>query len=325
MGKTFLGVDVGSSKTHALVVDETGRMIGFGRSGPGNHEGVGNDGFFAAVHTAVDESLSNSGISVGDLSGAGFGISGYDWPSERNLFMDLLKGLDLACPYDIVNDTCLGLLAGTSNGWGVAVVAGTGCNCWGWTKGRSQVGHVTGSGMWMGEGAGASELVERAVQMVAFQWAKRGPETKLTKLFIKLTGAKNSDDLLEGLTTGYYDLDSSAAPLVFECAQSGDQVAQDLITWAGTELGELAKCVIRQLGFEQRTVEVVLIGSMYDSGEVLIRPMRENILSLAPGAKLIRLAAPPVIGAAILSMETAGLEPDTEIKQRMMDSVAGLA
>ena len=29
--KYFLGIDVGSSKTHALIVDETGQCVGFGK------------------------------------------------------------------------------------------------------------------------------------------------------------------------------------------------------------------------------------------------------------------------------------------------------
>ena len=37
----FLGIDVGSSKTHALIVEETGRCVGFGKAGGGNHQGAG--------------------------------------------------------------------------------------------------------------------------------------------------------------------------------------------------------------------------------------------------------------------------------------------
>ena len=48
----FLGIDVGSSKTHALIVDETGRWIGFGKSGGGNHQGVG----YAGLTRVIQES-----------------------------------------------------------------------------------------------------------------------------------------------------------------------------------------------------------------------------------------------------------------------------
>ena len=37
----LLGVDGGGSKTHALVADGEGRLLGFGRSGGSNYEAVG--------------------------------------------------------------------------------------------------------------------------------------------------------------------------------------------------------------------------------------------------------------------------------------------
>ena len=40
----YLGADIGSTKTHTLIVDETGRALGFGESGSGNHEDVGYEG-----------------------------------------------------------------------------------------------------------------------------------------------------------------------------------------------------------------------------------------------------------------------------------------
>jgi N-acetylglucosamine kinase-like BadF-type ATPase len=38
MIRYFLGVGVGSTKSHALIGDENGRVTGFGHSGPGNWE-----------------------------------------------------------------------------------------------------------------------------------------------------------------------------------------------------------------------------------------------------------------------------------------------
>ena len=42
--KYYLGVDVGGTKTHALIADDTGQALGFATGGPGNWEGVGYDG-----------------------------------------------------------------------------------------------------------------------------------------------------------------------------------------------------------------------------------------------------------------------------------------
>ena len=175
----------------------------------------------------------------------------------------------------------------------------------------------------MGEGAGASELVHRAMQLVGYSWTKRLPPTKLADLFIEYTGAKDLEDLLAGYTEGPYSgaIGADAAPEIFEVANQGDQVAQDLITWAGNELGVLALTVIRQLEFENLEFEVVLSGSMYEGGDRLIDPMRKTIHEVAPGAKLVRLQVPPVMGAVLLGMEGGDLQPTAEIRETLIQTL----
>ena len=58
----FLGIDVGSSKTHALIVDEMGRCVGFGKAGGGNHQGVGYDGTEKVLQASFTEALKMSGV-----------------------------------------------------------------------------------------------------------------------------------------------------------------------------------------------------------------------------------------------------------------------
>jgi N-acetylglucosamine kinase-like BadF-type ATPase len=306
MTRYFLGVDIGATKSHALIADERGRALGFGQAGPGNHEVVGYDGLRRVLADIVGQAAVSAGISVGGISGAGFGVAGYDWPSERAATMESIATLSFACPYEAVNDALIGLLAGASQGWGLAVIAGTSNNCWGWGPGRRTVGHVTGNGMMFAEYGGAAELVWKARAAVAAEYTCRGPETALTPAFIKAAGAASLEDLLDGLSQGHYHVRAEQAPLVFQVADAGDAVAAECIAWAGRELGSLACGVVRQIGIAERAFEVVLVGSLYNGGERLIRPMRETIHALAPQARLVKLAAPPVVGAVILGMDVAG-------------------
>src|SRR5574339_291190 len=112
---------------------------------------------------------------------------------------------------------------------------------------------------------------------------------------------------MSGYTMYEYQVGAEAARLVFRVASEGDQIARDLICWAGTELGEMANAVIRQLEFENLAFDVVMTGSMFEGGQMLIEPMQKTIHKLAPKARFTRLNIPPVIGAAILGMEAAGI------------------
>lgn len=320
----YLGADLGATKTHTLIVDETGRSLGFGESGPGNHEDVGYDGMLAAMQHGLDMALQAAGLTKADIIGAGFGVAGFDWSSEQDDTAAVIDKLGLSAPYKFVNDTVPGLVAGAEEGWGVVVVSGTGSNCRGWDREHKREGRVTGHGVLMGEGAGGSELLHRGMQLVGYAWSKRGPATALADAFVKHVGAKDLEDLMRGYTTYEYQVGAEAAPIVFRVAQAGDAVAQDLVRWAGIELGEMANAVIRQLEFENLAFDVVMTGSMFEGGPLLIDPMRETIHKVAPRARLVRLQVPPVIGAVILGMEAAGAAATPSIRKTMADTIASI-
>jgi N-acetylglucosamine kinase-like BadF-type ATPase len=307
MRRYFLGVDVGSTKSHVLIADDLGQALGLGTGGCGNPDSVGYDGFAEVLRTATDEALAAAGITRDEIAGAGFGIGGYDWPSQREPILQAIGTLGLDAPLEPVNDAVIGLVAGAEEGWGVAVVAGTSCNCWGWDRDR-RIGRMTGHS-WLGEAAGGSELVLKAIQAVALEWTWRGPPTRLSSAFVELTNAQDVAGLLEGLSAGHIQLGSEAAPLVFRVAAGGDPVAHELILWAGRELGSMANGVIRQLGFEALAFDVVLAGSFFNGSPLLAETMREVILPVAPGARLVRLRVPPVVGGVLLGMEQAGMKP----------------
>ena len=317
----YLGADLGATKTHTLIIDEAGRALGFGESGPGNHESVGYDGMFQSMKSGMEQALRVAGLKKEEISGAGFGVAGFDWSSEYDITASTLERLGLSASYKFVNDSVLGLVAGAEEGWGVVVVSGTGSNCRGWDREHNREGRVTGHGVLMGEGAGGSELMHRCMQLVGYAWSKRGPMTKLADALIEHVGAKDLEDLLRGYTTNEYQIGAEAAPVVFRVAEQGDGVAHDLIHWAGCELGELANAVIRQLEFENLSFDVVMTGSMFEGGQMLIDPMREVIQKLAPIARLVRLNVPPVIGAAILGMEAGGLDVTKTIRDTMKESI----
>jgi N-acetylglucosamine kinase-like BadF-type ATPase len=304
----FLGIDVGSSKTHALIADERGKCIGFGKAGGGNHQGVGYERLSEVLRKSFVEACESSGVEKSQITGAGFGVAGFDFPSEKEDHLLAIRPLGLSCPLEVVNDGANGLISGTSHGVGVNVTAGSGINARGRNRNGKQ-GRIVGNGIEFGEYGGAIEIVFRAMQFVNFAWIKRIPPTKLTRIFLDATGAKNEIDLMEGLSNKQYHLYPYLAVEIANAAREGDAAAVEVMRWSGEELGWIAISVARQIEMENDEVEIVQSGSVFEAGDVITTSMCKIIEEHLPKATMVRLDGPPVVGPLMLGMQMAGIDP----------------
>jgi N-acetylglucosamine kinase-like BadF-type ATPase len=131
----------------------------------------------------------------------------------------------------------------------------------------------------------------------------------LTDFFIQHTGAKDIDDLIEGLYVGrYHPFDRKFALQVFKIAESGDPEALNVLRWAGRELGDMACGVIRQLNLQTETFDIVMIGSIFKGHSLIRETLATTVHQVASHATLVHLMAPPVVGAVLLGMEQVGVD-----------------
>src|SRR5690606_35603393 len=143
--------------------------VGAGIGGPGNHEWLGKTGFVQVLDEITAAAVASAGISSDDLTAARYGVAGYDCSEDRPLVCEVIESLPFSVPYEAMNDAGPGLLAGSSNGWGVSVTAGTGVNA----RGRDPHGRqavMTSNGFTYGEVGGGSDFVHRAVQDISRAW-----------------------------------------------------------------------------------------------------------------------------------------------------------
>lgn len=323
----YLGVDVGGSRTRALIADAAGRALGYGEAGAGNHEVVGYEGLRSAVGAAVQGATTETAKSLGEadpdgdgaaakilasIRGAGFGVAGYDWPSEEGETLENLSAaVALRCPVILRNDAALGLAAGSDAGLGVNLSAGTSNNCYGlWRRGSVEVeGRIAGAGPVVGEEGGAVEIAIDSVRAVNHaRILRRGP-TSIAALLLERTGLADADALIEAIAAGVLTPDPAWAPLVFRAAAEGDEAALAIIDHAGSELGESAAAVVRQIGAEREPFDLVLSGSLFSLSPDLFAGAEKILRPVAPRFRLVRLVTPPVVGAVALGMRGCGFDP----------------
>jgi N-acetylglucosamine kinase-like BadF-type ATPase len=179
---------------------------------------------------------------------------------------------------------------------------------------------VVGGAEWSGEAAGGFDILVKAMQAVTYEWDKRGPATALSTEFIRATGAKTLDDLIEGMYTMKFNLEHLDVRTIFHVATQGDEAALEVVRWAGEQLGDMACGVIRQLRLEKESFDVVLIGSLFDGHPLMTEALKDTIQRIAPGAQPVRLRVPPVVGGVILGMQQAGLDARSR-RDRIIETI----
>ena len=319
-----LGVDGGGSKTHALVADGRGEVLGFATAGRSNWEDIGLEAAGAALAEAVGGALAGAGVAPAELAASAFGLAGLDWDSDRPMLGALVDPLGLSGPRRLENDSSIALRAGTSRPFGVVVIAGTGHVA----AGRNPAGRTFrtfGLGPMYGDFGSATDVAEEAVRAVADACTGRGPATTLSRLLPPLAGCAGPEEFLQALSRGLVAL-PAAAPLVLAEAEAGDTAAQAIVLRAGTSLGEAAALVAGRLDLGQAPFEVVMAGGLFAGGSRLLEATLVEVLHrVAPWATPVHLRCQPVVGAALEALDLGGPAATPEVRDRLIASSEGLA
>ena len=154
------------------------------------------------------------------------------------------------------------------------------------------------------EGSG-SWIARRALQSVARASDGRGPRTSLTEAACEFFQVAAPDDLSTAIYAPSMTNDRIAAfsKNVIDAAREGDDVARAILSEAGTELGRAAVTVIRKLKMEQERFQIAFVGGVFAAGELIVRPLREQVLRVARKAFIDNPAFSPTIAAGRMAQE----------------------
>jgi N-acetylglucosamine kinase-like BadF-type ATPase len=296
----FLGVDVGASKTQALLMNEQGQVLGMGHAkGNGNYQIVGLNNAIAVVEAAVRQALAGRTPNA-----ACFCMAGADLPYD---FAQLSAGLaPFDFPFIIYNDLMSVFRAGSRFPYGVGVICGTGFNAGGLGKDRREF-RLPALGQFTGDRAGGWYIGMEAVGSAFRAWDGRGEPTLLVDAVLNALNAPNMDALAEQYVRHQIVEEDvvTLAPMVFDLSEAGDMVAQRIIDTQGKELGTAAVAVARQLELTNDEFDVVLGGSVvYGKGDRLLNAVKEIVYPAVPLAHIRRLDVAPVAGAVLLAMDS---------------------
>ena len=308
-----LAVDGGNSKTDVALVGRDGAVLGVARGGPGSYHAVGMRRLVETIRAIARAAALEGGLDPATLSPAigAYCLAGADLPVDDRRLAKALGGAGLAAATLVRNDAFAGLRAGTSGGWGVSLVCGTGMNCAAvGPTGRTV--RFPALGRLSGDEGGGGDIAVRALGAAIHGRDGRGPRTTLEALVPAHFGLRRPLDVVDALHRRRLDEAAvpTLAPVVLAAAAAGDAVARGLVDWQADQLVLIGGSAIRRLGLTRAPVEIVLVGSLWKTEERGFHErVRAGLLAVAPRATLRRLDAPPVLGAALLGADRLGLGP----------------
>jgi N-acetylglucosamine kinase-like BadF-type ATPase len=303
-GRYFLGVDGGGTKTHAVITDSNYRVLGEGLSGASNPLRVGLERAVSHVEAATHEACARAGIALSQITSGCVGIAGISHQIHYHTMKDALDhalGID---NLELTTDARAALEGALDGQAGIVLIAGTGSIA----LGMNRSGDEARSGGWgptFGDEGSGYDIARRALKAVASSFDGRSPKTMLTELVTKTLRISSTADLPGVIYNS--DMESveiaSLAKLVAEAANAGDRVAQEILAEAGRELARMALSVIAQLGLGAEKFRVACVGSVFNSGDYVLAPLREAIGRVAPGAEVGPPLFPPTVGAVKLAQK----------------------
>jgi N-acetylglucosamine kinase-like BadF-type ATPase len=309
-----LAVDGGNSKTEAALVAAGGDVLGAARGPGASHHHLGVPAALEALEAPVVAACRDAGIPAGGRPLAEVGVwclAGLDFPADDQALGPAVAGRRWARRVLLHNDVFAVLRAGSERTWGVGVVVGAGMNCVGVAPDGREV-RFPAVGELSGDWGGGRDVGVAAVGAALRGEDGRGPETTLTRAVPGWFGLGSALAVVEALFCGRIDRGRvlELVPLVFAEAEAGDPVADGIVARQVTEVVAMAGAAIRRLGLAGLDVDVVCGGGLFQGdAPAFLERIRSQLARLAPAARLTRLAAPPVVGAALLGLDALGVPP----------------
>ncbi len=204
----------------------------------------------------------------------------------------------------VTHDAEIALSGATEGEPGIVMIAGTGSMAFG----RNSEGRTARAGGWgylVGDEGGGFDISRRALR-AALQFEEGwGPATSLHRELLTRTGAASANDLLHRCYASISRYEFAAlAPLVNECAEAGDQVAEHILVNAARALRSYVQGVHRNVFAASEPVRVSYIGGVFKSAK--LRKAFSSYVHEWLGCDTVSPRLSPAAGAVIEALRMDG-------------------
>jgi len=248
-GAALLAVDGGATKTDLALVAADGSLLALERGPLSSPDYVGVEGSLDVLADLLGRAGATAGLATADgpvTELAQLLMAGVDLPSEVDKFSVAANARGWAKRAIVDNDTFAILRAGTEQGWGVAVVCGTGINCVGVAP-DGRHARFPALGAITGDWGGGYDVGLAAVSAAARSEDGRGAKTTLEQAVPAYFGLSTPAELAEAIHYGRIPQKrlGELPPVVFAEA-AHDEAASQIVGRLADEVVEIGRASCRE-------------------------------------------------------------------------------
>jgi N-acetylglucosamine kinase-like BadF-type ATPase len=302
MASFVIGIDGGATNTVALLAEaDTGRVLGRGSGGPSNIQAVGESAALRELNAAVTGAFGAAKMTRGPVAAAAMGLAGIDMDGT-----EVIRGwtslVQLSKKVSISNDATLLFAAGTPEGWGVAVVAGTGSIAFTLDRDGKE-NRAGGWGYLMGDEGSAFRIGLEGLRAACRAADNIGPPTKLLAAYLEKLGSNDPRDFIPAVYRGKWDKAAIAAlaPVVLELAASSDETARAIFERESMELAKTIAGAIANGGLPRENTPIALTGGLVLHSAFYRDRLLANLRDCGITSGPVGLVDDPAVGAVVLA------------------------
>lgn len=300
----YLAVDGGGTKTQVLCADENGEIVGEGLSGPTSLTVVNSGAAGFALREAIRQATENlpPGFVVIKLV---MGLAGLDTPEEvaraESSFKQVITDIQVR-DFVLINDILIALRAASDKQDAMALIAGTGSNCFGINE-QGESAKAGGLDFLLSDEGSGYAIGAEVLKAAAKSFDGRGPKTKLEQLTNNYFETSSIPEVKHHIYNPVLTKMQIAglAKLAFDALEEGDEVARQIVDRAADDLFVMAKVVIEKLRLNERPSDCVFSGKVLLS-DYLKNKLKEKISHVYPNIQVLIPEDEPVYGALKIAL-----------------------
>jgi N-acetylglucosamine kinase-like BadF-type ATPase len=305
MTEYIIGIDGGGTKTDGLCSDTSGHVLTRATTGPTSLTAT-------SLGMASLNLVETFRQLTAQLTGETYfpkvviGVAGLDTPEEKqraeDVFRDVLTAYHIGS-LTIVNDIQLVLAAGAKAPNVVALIAGTGSQCFGKTA-DGRAARTAGMDFLLADQGSGYEIGRMVLRAATASYDGRAAYSVLEELVLKHFEVNDFNDLKSKVYFPVLNKGQVAelAKICIDGFEQGDATAEQILNQAINDLVVMAETVFRRLELKDADADLICSGSIARLPYVH-KIVKERFAASYPKAVVQMLEEEPAYGAIKIAMQ----------------------